>query len=344
MPADLRRRDDITAAVDAYNRSHPELPSATPSAARLLSRHVSLPKTSASRASRRWGRRASSGTISPGRYAPWSRQAWCRDGQHIARAIHLPASSAGAGAVVRGRREKIFGPGRAVPLDGNAKARIQTYARVWSGRNRRPGQQGPITRAFLEVLEALLWGFHNARTGCCFPSYETIAAKAECGRTTVYEALQVLELAGVLSWQHRLTRIRERCTDLFGRNGWRWRVIRTYNAYVFLDPASEFGNRTGTLNQDVPMSSSPPAIDPDSPLERALARFGAAIAGRLLAKGSGGPQRSRRLTQVCSFELTQRLQSYRGDHCRLLLRVGAASVVVPLRASRSRAAAALVGT
>jgi hypothetical protein len=43
------------------------------------------------------------------------------------------------------------------------------------------------------------------------------------------------------------------------------------------------------------------------------------------------PQRSRRLTQVCSFELTQRLQSYRGDHCRLLSRVDAASVVVPVR-------------
>ena len=111
---------------------------------------------------------------------------------------------------MRSRREKVFGPGRAVPLDGNAKARIQAYARAWSGRNRQPGQhKGPITRAFLDVLEALLWGFHNSRTGCCFPSYEAIAEKAECGRTTVYEALKVLELAGVLSWQHRLTRIRE---------------------------------------------------------------------------------------------------------------------------------------
>jgi TolB-like protein len=38
------------------------------------------------------------------------------------------------------------------------------------------------------------------------------------------------------------------------------------------------------------------------------------------------PQRSRGLTRVCSFELTQRLQSYRGDHCRLLSRVGASGV------------------
>jgi hypothetical protein len=51
------------------------------------------------------------------------------------------------------------------------------YARAWSHRSRHPGQQhkGPITRAFLEVLEALLWGFHNSRSGCCFPSHERIA-------------------------------------------------------------------------------------------------------------------------------------------------------------------------
>ena len=188
------------------------------------------------------------------------------------------------------RREKVFGPGRQVPLDRNAKARVQAYARAWSRLHCLPGQQhrGPITRAFLEVLEALLWGFHNSRSGCCFPSYERIAEKAECSRTTVYEALKVLEWAGVLSWQHRIARIRERCTDLFGRDGWRWRVIRTSNAYVFRDPqaavsgrpASEFGNRSGTRDQEILASVPPPAVDPASPLERALARFAAAIAAR----------------------------------------------------------------
>jgi hypothetical protein len=60
-------------------------------------------------------------------------------------------------------REKVFGPGWAVPLDRNAKARIGAYARAWSARNSRPGQQhrGAITRAFLDVLQALLWGFDN---------------------------------------------------------------------------------------------------------------------------------------------------------------------------------------
>jgi hypothetical protein len=198
---------------------------------------------------------------------------------------------------MRGRREKVFGPGRAVPLDRNAKARIETYAKAWSRQHAEPRQHhGPVTRAFLDVLHALLWGFHNSRTGCCFPSYEAIAERAECSRTTVYEALKVLEWAGILSWQHRLARIKERCTDLFGRDGWRWRVIRTSNAYVFNDPQaavsagipSKFGNRAGTQNQDVLDPVSVPAINPNSPLERALARFGAAVAAKqCIEEGAG---------------------------------------------------------
>jgi Helix-turn-helix domain len=46
--------------------------------------------------------------------------------------------------------------------------------------------------------------FHNSRTGCCFPSYEAIATKAECARSTVAEALKALEWAGVLTWQNRI--------------------------------------------------------------------------------------------------------------------------------------------
>ena len=125
----------------------------------------------------------------------------------------------------------------AYPLDRNAKARILAYAKAWSARHKQPRQhKGPITRAFLEVLEALLWGFHNARTGCCFPSYEAIAAKAECARSTVAEALKALEWAGVLTWQNRITYILVRERDLFGRWASRRRVIRTSNAYVFRDP------------------------------------------------------------------------------------------------------------
>jgi hypothetical protein len=186
-------------------------------------------------------------------------------------------------------REKVFGPGRAVPLDRNAKARIAVYARAWGARHRQPGQhRGPITRAFLEVLEALLWGFHNSRTGCCFPSYESIAARAECARSTVAEALKALEWAGVLTWQNRITRIRVRERDLLGQWASRWRVIRSSNAYELRDPlqrpagvpASESENQIGTQNQEVTDLVPAPPGAPDSPLERALARFGAAVAAK----------------------------------------------------------------
>ena len=59
------------------------------------------------------------------------------------------------------------------------------------------------------MLEALLWGFHNARSGVCFPSYETIAEAAGCARSTVAEAIKALEDAGILSWVQRIKRVRD---------------------------------------------------------------------------------------------------------------------------------------
>jgi Helix-turn-helix domain len=198
---------------------------------------------------------------------------------------------------IRRCREKVFGPGRAVPLDRNAKARIAVYARAWSARNRQPRQhRGPITRAFLDVLEALLWGFHNSRSGICFPSYEAIAAKAECARSTVAEALKALEWAGVLTWQNRITRILVRERDLFGQWASRWQVIRTSNAYVFSDPNPQLAGISackseippGTQNQEFLSLRPAPASNPNSPLERALQRLGAGIEERLLLNGSRG--------------------------------------------------------
>jgi hypothetical protein len=149
------------------------------------------------------------------------------------------------------------------------------------GRRREERERGgTLGRAALDVLGALLWVFHNARSGCCFPSYETIAAKAGCARSTVAEAIKALEFAGVLTWQNRITRIRERCRNLFGHEGWRWRVIPTSNAYVLIDPASKSDQRTRTPDQEAKIPLQAPAIDPNSPLERALARSSYRSKGR----------------------------------------------------------------
>ena len=88
---------------------------------------------------------------------------------------HLPATTCES---PRPRREKLFREKRGIPLDREAKVRIMAYAKDYNAKHRREGQhQGPITWAFFRVLKAMLWGFHNNRTGYCFPSYESIAAR-----------------------------------------------------------------------------------------------------------------------------------------------------------------------
>lgn len=139
-------------------------------------------------------------------------------------------------------REKTYGYGYCVPADRKEKQRVSAYARAYNARHRQPGQHiGPLTRTYLDVLDALLWGFHNATTGRCFPSYERIAEKAGCVRSTVHKAIVALEAAGVLTWQQR--RVRH-----YGR------VFRTSNAYRFRS-ASE--NPAGTRNQEIQLLREP---------------------------------------------------------------------------------------
>ena len=129
------------------------------------------------------------------------------------------------------------------------------YVRAYNARMKQEGQHtGPITRAFMDVLRALLYAFHNGKDGRCFPSYERIAAAANCCRATVYEA-RALERVGVLTWVHRLTKIRVPERDLFGQIVSRWQVIRTSNAYRFHDPQSALGvpaGREGRKSENPP--------------------------------------------------------------------------------------------
>ena len=117
---------------------------------------------------------------------------------------------------LRPRREKIFGPAPSHRLDGNAKARLWAAAAAYNSAN-RVHHWGPLTRVTLSVLRALLWRFHGADGGGrCFPSFERIAAAAKCHRDSVCVAIAALEDAGLLTWVHRLTKIRRREQDLFG--------------------------------------------------------------------------------------------------------------------------------
>jgi hypothetical protein len=200
--------------------------------------------------------------------------------------------------MLKRKREKVFGAGRAIPMDRNAKARVMAFAAAYTAAHRQPGQhRGPITRAHLDVLRALLWGFHNAHTGRCFPSYERIAEAAKVARSTVAVAITALEEAGVLTIQNRLIRGWQIVDGLFGPI----EVAvprRTSNAYSCHDPQAKSENRPGTPTK-VLLSSTPAlaaggqsgsrgasqvaqtGTNPEprraSPLEAALASLGAAM-------------------------------------------------------------------
>lgn len=188
---------------------------------------------------------------------------------------------------IRPYREKIFGPAPASdPLDRNAKARIMTAAHAYNARYKQQGQHwGPVTRSFFGVLRALLYCFQNDQDGRCFPSYERLAKAARCNRDTVCEAIKALESAGLISWVHRITKIRVRERDLFGQLVTRWQVIRTSNAYVFRDPLPcaphrqlyKSENPRGLLNKEISPKKEPPAViilDPRNPLDSVLIRIG----------------------------------------------------------------------
>ena len=177
-------------------------------------------------------------------------------------------------------------------MDRNAKARVMVYARALMRRTEAGKAYGAITAKALAVLQALLWAFHNARSGLCFPSYEKIAEAASCARSTVAEAIKALEDAGILSWVNRLKRVSGAAgRDLFGHRIRKIRVVRTSNGYHFIDPQpskipesledySKSDFPSGTPNQESSLLSPAPAsrvLNPDNPLEGALLRLGRAL-------------------------------------------------------------------
>ena len=135
---------------------------------------------------------------------------------------------------MRAKREKTFGlPAR--KLMAADRGRMWQLAHDYNAANRQPRQHnGPLTHATLLVLHALLFTFHHRETGECFPSYEAIAERSGVHRSTVADALRALEVAGVLTWSHRLGRVRRRVQDtLTGKLVWVQQVVRRSNAYVF---------------------------------------------------------------------------------------------------------------
>jgi DNA-binding MarR family transcriptional regulator len=157
-------------------------------------------------------------------------------------------------------------------MDRNSKARLMALARMLKRRTEQGRHYGALTAKAVDVLEALLWSFHNARTGLCFPSLERIAEMAGCARSTVAKAIKALEAAGLMTWVNRLVRRRE-----YSSAGWRWRVLRTSNGYRFIDPLagqrSESESRSGTEIQGFPSNNEAAEAELLAPLELALTKL-----------------------------------------------------------------------
>ena len=153
-------------------------------------------------------------------------------------------------------RQKIFGPAPIQPLSAIECQALLAKAHQMRGEHRKNPEAPKITLTTCQVLFVLLMktGFH--KTGACFPSYETIAEKARCARSTVAVALTALAEAGLLNWVNRLKRIAVDWTDMLGQKRKSNVPARASNGYTFgkptLFPKSE--KRTGpkTLSDSLP--------------------------------------------------------------------------------------------
>jgi hypothetical protein len=139
------------------------------------------------------------------------------------------------------KRKKEFGDGSPQPLTSQEKKRIMNHARELRRKTEKGMHYGKLTAKNCDVLQALLYGFHNSETGLCFPSYASIAEKAGCCRETVRTSLIALEAVGILSWVHRLARV---------RIGGRVRVIRTSNGYRFRVPGERAAGGAATTEKN----------------------------------------------------------------------------------------------
>lgn len=114
-------------------------------------------------------------------------------------------------------------------LDRNARARLwviaQSMERITKKKGARNGCLGAIG---LTVLNCLLFGFLNANSGRCDPSYEALMKKSGLCRQSITNALDRLEASGLVTVTRRMMRFLENGIVV---------VRQISNAYVLADPA-----------------------------------------------------------------------------------------------------------
>lgn len=94
--------------------------------------------------------------------------------------------------------------------DGQRRELLRAFdaVRRWSWLNGRKARGQAVSRAYREVLSALI--ALSQRHGRAFPSYEKLAQMACCSRSTVWRAINWLKAWGLLDWSRRLKRTQTR--------------------------------------------------------------------------------------------------------------------------------------
>ena len=86
------------------------------------------------------------------------------------------------------------------PLDRNERARILTLAEQLERRTKPEGGRcGVLGLTGLAVLRALVCGFLRRSDGLCCPSVSAIRGKTGLSRSVIFEALNKLETAGIIT-------------------------------------------------------------------------------------------------------------------------------------------------
>ena len=115
-------------------------------------------------------------------------------------------------------------------LDRNQRAKLwviaQSMERLTKPKGSRNGCLGYIG---LTVLNALLFGFLNANSGRCDPSYDALQKKTSLCRGSIAKAIDLLEAAGLVTVTRRMMRFKDERGILVTR--------QISNAYVLSAPA-----------------------------------------------------------------------------------------------------------
>jgi DNA-binding MarR family transcriptional regulator len=118
------------------------------------------------------------------------------------------------------------------PLDRNERARILTLAEQLERKTKPEGGRcGVLGLTGLAVLRALVCGFLRRSDGLCCPSVAAIQEKTGLARSTIFEALNRLEAAGIVT---RVRRLARRIVDFGGLS--RLTTVQTSNLYAFAEP------------------------------------------------------------------------------------------------------------